>query len=103
LIVLKDLSKQFKANYDHQIETLTKQIESLKELNKHSLENTIQVNQKEVGLLESQVEELKQQHKLKVIEVEGLQKKMKSSTSIVLMVVLVVVAIIIGVVLGRAL
>jgi exodeoxyribonuclease VII large subunit len=101
--LVEDLSKQFKANYQHQIDTLTKQIESLKELNKQSLENTVQVNQKEVGLLQSQVEELKQQHRLKAIEVEGLQKKAKSSASIVLMVVLIIVAIIIGVVLGRVL
>jgi hypothetical protein len=72
-------------------------------LNKQSLENTVQVNQKEVGLLQSQVEELKQQHRLKVIEVEGLQKKVKSSASIVLMVVFVVVAIILGIVLGKTL
>jgi exodeoxyribonuclease VII large subunit len=99
--LVNDISKQFKANYEHQIETLYKQVESLKELNKHSLENTIQVNQKEVGLLQSQVEELKQQHRLKVIEVEGLQKKVKSSASIVLMLVLLVVAIILGIMLGQ--
>jgi exodeoxyribonuclease VII large subunit len=101
--LVNDISKQFKANYEHQIETLTKQVESLKELNKQSLENTLQVNQKEVGLLQSQVEELKQQHRLKAIEVEGLQKKVKSSASIVLMVVLIVVAVILGIVLGKTL
>jgi hypothetical protein len=40
---------------------------------------------------------------LKVIEVEGLQKKMKSSASIILMVVLVVIAILLGIVLGKGL
>jgi exodeoxyribonuclease VII large subunit len=101
--LVNDISKQFKANYEHEIETLTKQVESLKELNKQTVENTIQVNQKEVGLLQSQVEELKQQHRLKVIEVEGLQKKVKSSASIVLMVLLIVVAIILGFALGKLL
>jgi hypothetical protein len=49
------------------------------------------------------VEELKQQHRLKAIEVEGLQKKIKSSASIVLMIVLIVVAIVIGIGLGKIL
>jgi exodeoxyribonuclease VII large subunit len=99
--LVEDLSKQFKITYEKQIEHLNKQIESLKELNEQSLENLIQVNQKEVGLLQLQVEELKQQHRLKVIEVEGLQKKVKSSASIVLMLVLLVVAIILGIMLGQ--
>jgi uncharacterized membrane protein YwzB len=47
------------------------------------------------------VEELKQKHRLKVIEVEGLQKKVNSSTLVVLMVVLVVVAVLLGIALGK--
>jgi exodeoxyribonuclease VII large subunit len=101
--LVEDITRQLKAIYEKQIETLNKQIESLKELNKQTLENTIQVNQKEVGLLQSQMEELKQQHRLKVIEVEGLQKKVKSSASIVFMVVLIVAAIMIGIVIGKQL
>jgi exodeoxyribonuclease VII large subunit len=101
--LVEDLSKQFKITYEKQIEQLNEQIKSLKELNKQSLENTIQVNQKEVGLLQSQVEELKQKHRLKVIEVEGLQEKVKSSASIVLMVVFVIVGVILGVFLGKML
>jgi uncharacterized membrane protein YwzB len=53
--------------------------------------------------LQSQVEQLKQQHRLKAIEVEGLQKKVKSSASIVLMVLLILVAIILGSALGKLL
>jgi exodeoxyribonuclease VII large subunit len=101
--LVNDISNQFKISYEKELEQLREQIKSLKELNKQSFDNTLQVNQKEVGLLQSQVEELKQQHRLKAIEVEGLQKKIKSSASIVLMIVLIVVAIVIGIGLGKIL
>jgi exodeoxyribonuclease VII large subunit len=100
--LVEDISKQFKANYEQQIQVLNNQIESLKELNKQAVASTVEVNNKEIALLNNQIKDLSKQNQTKVAEIAGLERKVKSKTSIAFTLALVVIALIVGFLLARA-